>query len=131
MKRVAAVVLVALAVAGCGEKKERVNPSTGHAQSLTLMLDWLPNADHVGIYQALAEGDFARAALNVNVQAPGNPALPLELHYLLTTWAETAQKQQRLLGWCMTALGESPLLLSAQNAASWSAAARKGLAKDD
>jgi putative hydroxymethylpyrimidine transport system substrate-binding protein len=79
MKRVAAVVLVALAVAGCGEKKERVNPSTGHAQSVTLMLDWLPNADHVGIYQALAEGDFARAALNVNVQAPGNPALPLEL----------------------------------------------------
>ena len=25
------------------------------------MLDWFPNADHVGIYQALAEGDFTQA----------------------------------------------------------------------
>jgi putative hydroxymethylpyrimidine transport system substrate-binding protein len=79
MKRVAAAVLIALAVAACGEKHESVNPSSGHTQSLNVMLDWFPNADHVGIYQALAEGDFARAALDVHVQAPGNPALPLEL----------------------------------------------------
>ncbi len=79
MKRLAAVVFVALAVAACGEKHEAVNPSTGHSQSLTLMLDWYPNADHVGIYQALAAGDFARAALDVHVQVPGDPALPLRL----------------------------------------------------
>jgi putative hydroxymethylpyrimidine transport system substrate-binding protein len=71
--------LVALFVAACGEKHEAVNPSPDHAQSLTLMLDWFPNADHVGIYQALADGDFSRAALDVHVQVPGNPALPLEL----------------------------------------------------
>ncbi len=79
MKRVAAAVLVALVLAACGEKKESVNPSSAHSQSLTMMLDWFPNADHVGIYQALAEGDFARAALDVHVQVPGNPALPLQL----------------------------------------------------
>jgi putative hydroxymethylpyrimidine transport system substrate-binding protein len=73
------MVLVALLVVACGEKHESVNPSPGHAQSLTLMLDWFPNADHVGIYQALAERDFSRAALDVHVQVPGNPALPLEL----------------------------------------------------
>jgi putative hydroxymethylpyrimidine transport system substrate-binding protein len=43
------------------------------------MLDWFPNADHVGIYQALAEGDFAKAGLNVHVQVPSNPASPLQL----------------------------------------------------
>jgi hypothetical protein len=36
--------------------------------------------------------------------------LPLELHYLLTAWAETAQKQQRLLGWCMQFLDEHAIL---------------------
>ena len=46
---------------------------------MTLMLDWFPNADHVGIYQALAEGDFNRAGLDVHVQVPSDPASPLEL----------------------------------------------------
>jgi putative hydroxymethylpyrimidine transport system substrate-binding protein len=43
------------------------------------MLDWFPNADHVGIYQALAEGDFSKAGLNVHVQVPSDPAAPLRL----------------------------------------------------
>jgi putative hydroxymethylpyrimidine transport system substrate-binding protein len=46
---------------------------------MTLMLDWFPNADHVGIYQALAEGDFTRAGLDVHVQVPSDPASPLTL----------------------------------------------------
>jgi putative hydroxymethylpyrimidine transport system substrate-binding protein len=45
---------------------------------LTLMLDYFPNADHVGIYQALAEGDFTRAGLAVHVQAPSDPSAPLK-----------------------------------------------------
>ncbi|MDQ6816188.1 MAG: ABC transporter substrate-binding protein [Actinomycetota bacterium] len=79
MKRLLTGVLVALAIAACGEKQEGVNPSAGRPQTLTVMLDWYPNADHVGMYRALAEGDFARAALDVHVQVPGNPALPLQL----------------------------------------------------
>ena len=43
------------------------------------MLDWFPNADHVGIYQALADGDFAKAGLDVHVQVPSDPAPPLKL----------------------------------------------------
>jgi putative hydroxymethylpyrimidine transport system substrate-binding protein len=70
----------ALLLAGCGEKKEMITSSAGSApQSLTLMLDWFPNADHVGLYQALAEGDFTRAGLDVHVQTPSDPALPLKL----------------------------------------------------
>jgi putative hydroxymethylpyrimidine transport system substrate-binding protein len=81
MKRLAAVLILLLAtvLVGCGEKKESVNPSNSHQQNLSLMLDWFPNADHVGIYQALAEGDFKRVGLKVRVQTPSDPALPLKL----------------------------------------------------
>jgi len=76
---IAAVAALALLLAACGEKKESVSGAAANAQPFTLMLDWFPNADHVGIYQALTEGDFARAGLNVHVQIPSDPATPLQL----------------------------------------------------
>ena len=80
MKRLTALLaLLCLPLAACGEKTETITPSASSAQSLTLMLDWFPNADHVGIYQALAKGDFAKAGLDVHVQVPSNPAAPLQL----------------------------------------------------
>jgi putative hydroxymethylpyrimidine transport system substrate-binding protein len=81
MKRglIIAIAMLGLGLAGCGEKKETVAGSPSSAQHLTLMLDWFPNADHVGIYQALAEGDFAKAGLDVHVQIPSDPAAPLKL----------------------------------------------------
>ena len=76
----AAVALaLALAVSGCGEKREAVTGSASGAQQLTLMLDWFPNADHVGIYQALAEGDFTKADLDLHIEIPSDPADPLRL----------------------------------------------------
>ena len=71
--------LIPLLLAGCGSKSEIITAPAGSAQSLTLMLDWFPNADHVGIYRALAEGDFSRAGLNVHVQVPSDPSAPLRL----------------------------------------------------
>jgi putative hydroxymethylpyrimidine transport system substrate-binding protein len=80
MKRLTLLLaLLCLPLAACGEKKETITPARASAQPLTLMLDWLPNADHVGIYQALAEGDFAKAGIDLHVQVPANPASPLEL----------------------------------------------------
>jgi len=81
MKRTltALLAIVPLALAACGEKKETIAPASSHAQALTLMLDWFPNADHVGIYQALAEGDFSKAGLDVHVEVPANVADPLQL----------------------------------------------------
>jgi hypothetical protein len=38
------------------------------------------------------------------------PALPVDLHYLLTAWGKTAAKQQRLLGWLMRTLEDEPTL---------------------
>ena len=80
MNRIVALLaasLLTLVLAACGEKKDVL--SSGSQQSFTLMLDWVPNADHVGIYRALAEGDFSRAGLRVNVQTPTDPATPLQL----------------------------------------------------
>ncbi len=66
-----------LLLAACGQKQERVGVSS--YQPATLMLDWFPNADHVGIYQALAQSDFKHVGLDVHVQVPSNPSAPLQL----------------------------------------------------
>ncbi len=71
--------LAALALAACGEKKDTITPSGASAQSLRVMLDWIPNPDHVGLYRALATGAFRSAGLDVHVQVPTDPATPLQL----------------------------------------------------
>jgi putative hydroxymethylpyrimidine transport system substrate-binding protein len=66
-----------LALAACGEKDDRV--SAPAAQKVRLMLDYLPNADHAGIYEAMADGAFRRAGLDVEPLVPPDPAAPLKL----------------------------------------------------
>ncbi len=79
LARAAAAILAALALAACGEKKDTLTAPGGQTQPLTMMLDYFPNADHVGLYRGLAEGDFARAGIDLHVQVPSNPATPLQL----------------------------------------------------
>jgi hypothetical protein len=38
------------------------------------------------------------------------PAIPLDLHYIASAWAQTAVKQQRLLGWAIRQLEDVPIL---------------------
>jgi hypothetical protein len=38
------------------------------------------------------------------------PPLPLDLHYLVTAWAETAPRQQRMLGFAIRTLEDTPIL---------------------
>ena len=66
-----------LSLAACGEKSDDTGAPT--TESLRLMLDYLPNADHAGIYQAQGGGDFERAGLKVDIQTPADPATPLKL----------------------------------------------------
>jgi putative hydroxymethylpyrimidine transport system substrate-binding protein len=51
----------------------------GGAQKMTLTLDWTPNPDHVGIYDAQDAGLFARAGLDVTIRSPSDPTAPLKL----------------------------------------------------
>ncbi|HEX2104571.1 MAG TPA: ABC transporter substrate-binding protein [Solirubrobacteraceae bacterium] len=74
----AALALAAtLALAACGERTE----STGapERQSVRLMLDYFPNADHAGIYAAQGTGAFDRVGLDVDLQTPSDPSAPLKL----------------------------------------------------
>jgi putative hydroxymethylpyrimidine transport system substrate-binding protein len=83
MRRPFLLLLTALAVAftltACGEKKDKLTPASSTSQPVSVMLDWFPNADHVGLYQALSAGYFRDAGLSVHVQTPSNPATPLQL----------------------------------------------------
>ena len=70
-------VLLVLGLAACGEKKE----ATGEApdERVDLVLDYLPNADHAGIYAAMETGEFKQAALDVKLRTPSDPSAPLKL----------------------------------------------------
>ena len=66
-----------LAISACGSKQDVVSaPST---TPFSVMLDWFPNADHAPLYAAIADGDFAKAGLDVKPVVPSETAEPLKL----------------------------------------------------
>ena len=67
----------ALALAACGEKTEKTGAPK--PESVRLMLDFFPNADHAGLYAAQGTGAFRRAGLDVSMQTPSDPSAPLKL----------------------------------------------------
>ena len=79
MKRLT-VLLAAVAVltTGCGEKEDATDAQP-QRERLTVVLDYFPNADHAPLYAAQAAGDFAKAGLDVELQAPSDPSAPLKL----------------------------------------------------
>ena len=81
MRRLTAALTIlaaALGVAACGEKQERTRSSAG-VQHVDLVLDYLPNPDHAGIYTALRDGQFRESGLDVRPVVPPDPAAPLKL----------------------------------------------------
>jgi len=69
-------VVLALGLAACGEKKETTGAGT--VERVNLVLDYLPNADHAGIYAAM-DGEFEAAKLDVRPRTPSDPSAPLKL----------------------------------------------------
>jgi putative hydroxymethylpyrimidine transport system substrate-binding protein len=63
------------ALAACGEKPE---DQSGKTEPFSLSLDFYPNPDHVGIYEAQKLGYFADAGLDVKITAPTDPAAPIK-----------------------------------------------------
>jgi ABC-type nitrate/sulfonate/bicarbonate transport system substrate-binding protein len=76
--RLAALAL-ALALAGCGSSLSTATPSRSHPVKATLMLDFVPNAVHSGIYRAVAAGYYKRAGIDLTVIPPGSTSDPLAL----------------------------------------------------
>ena len=69
--------LLALGLAACGEKEETIGEPV--TERVDLVLDYLPNADHAGIYTAIETGEFEQAALDVELRTPSDPSAPLKL----------------------------------------------------
>ena len=79
MRWLCAALAAALALAGCGEKSEPTGNGGGGREPFTVILDYLPNADHAGIYAAQAEGLYAKANLDVKLVVPPDASSPLKL----------------------------------------------------
>ena len=71
-----ALLAAVLGLAACGEKSESTTGTERQAVSLTL--DFYPNADHAGVYMAQKLGYFEEAGLDVSIEAPSDPAAPLQ-----------------------------------------------------
>jgi ABC-type nitrate/sulfonate/bicarbonate transport system substrate-binding protein len=64
----------ALLVSACQGPTEEVGPQETEViepVSVTLMLDWVPNTNHTGIFVAEAKGFFVEAGLDIEIIQPG------------------------------------------------------------
>jgi putative hydroxymethylpyrimidine transport system substrate-binding protein len=67
-----------VALAGCGSTSSSSSSQTAAAgnskpaQSVEVMLDWVPNPDHLALYTTLGKGYFTAQGLDVKLQSPSN-----------------------------------------------------------
>lgn len=72
-----------------------------------------PMVEGISLYLYRVAVSTARRNLPPTVGPNGErfrPPIPLDLHYVVTAWAQTAVKQQRLLGWAIRLLEDVPIL---------------------
>jgi putative hydroxymethylpyrimidine transport system substrate-binding protein len=67
----------AVALSGCGTKQDSLSAKS--VKRFSVMLDFFPNADHAALYSAIAHSDFRSVGLDVQPEAPADPAEPLKL----------------------------------------------------
>ena len=75
MALVALAVGAAAILAGCGEKSETT--TSGTPEPFTLALDFYVNPDHAGVFEAIDNGYFRDAGLDVEPQTPSDPSAPI------------------------------------------------------
>jgi putative hydroxymethylpyrimidine transport system substrate-binding protein len=79
MKKLALLCLAlatAFAVTACGTKSEDVTPVR---EEFSVALDWYANPDHAGFFMAQDRGYFEDAGLDVSLDSPTDPSLPIKL----------------------------------------------------
>ena len=62
---------LALVLAACGGAARSPSPRARAVQNASLILDFTPNAVHVGIYAALARHDDTAAGIHLQIEVPG------------------------------------------------------------
>ena len=78
MKRIVALLLACLLLAGCSAAPEKSGKEE-KLETVDVVLDWYPNAVHAFIYEAIDKGYFADEGLQVNVLFPSNTTDPLTM----------------------------------------------------
>ncbi len=68
--------LTAIALSACSGKSEDVDPVR---EPFSVALDWYANPDHAGFFVARDRGYFEDAGLDVSLDAPTDPSLPIKL----------------------------------------------------
>ena len=72
--------IVCSSLIGCGSSSEMESsldsPETGGIRSIAVQLNWYPEAEHGGVYQAEVEGIYRDAGLKVDIR-PGGRATPV------------------------------------------------------
>lgn len=67
----------AVAITGCGTSSSDQTGSAGDGSTtVKVQLNWYPESEHGGLYQAVADGSYQAAGLNVEIQ-PGGRATPI------------------------------------------------------
>ena len=75
MKKLALIVLAVMLVfslAACADTQEPQEPTDAELDQVTVVLDWVPNVNHTGLYVAEANGYFAEQGLDVEIIQPGD-----------------------------------------------------------
>ncbi len=79
MKRFALLpvaLIFAMAVTACGTKSDEVTPVR---DQVSVAMDWYPNPDHAGFLVSRQQGYFEDAGLEVSLDSPTDPSLPIKL----------------------------------------------------
>ena len=117
MATFAAVAATSAALLGLLKAAAHGHPEFGTADFPLLRSDDLqkapPDQLAVSLYLYHVAVNPNRRAMPDRWEADGirrHPALPLDLHYLMTAWAKDAGTQQRLLGWAARVIHDTPTL---------------------
>jgi len=76
-------------VAGCAKDKTAADDTAKKPFPIRVQLDWLPEPEHGGLYQALAKGYFAQEGLDVKLLPGGSNVLVTQ--FVATNQAEIGQ----------------------------------------
>ena len=68
--------LAGAAASGMLAARPTAHAAPSRAEPLTVVLDWLLNANHASLFAALQTGAFARAGLDVTILSPSDPDVP-------------------------------------------------------
>lgn len=77
MKKLVALLIPLLFLAGCGSSHAK--QTSKELKDVTVVLDYVPNTNHTGIYVAKNKGYYKKAGLNVKIIEPGDDSTSVGL----------------------------------------------------